>query len=75
MKQQAYKVEELHRGKWVPLISKDEKGKDIGQKTVKITEDEAAIMNIDADKQKIKYVLVEAEEEVKEVKNKSNTKK
>lgn len=74
MKQLKYKVEELHRGEWIPLISKDEKGKSIGQKHVVITEEEAEIMNIDSEKQKIRYVLEEEETEVKKVKE-SKTKK
>lgn len=54
--QHRYKVEEKHRGDWVPLEAKDAKGKKIGQKVVKITEEEAEIMNIDADKTRIRYV-------------------
>ncbi len=57
MKQLKYRVEELHRGDWQPLEAKDEKGNKLGQRTVFITEEEAATMNIDANAQRIKYVL------------------
>ena len=53
MKNLKYKVEELHRGKWIPLKNdKDE------QKTVHITERTAEIMNSDAVGCRMRYVLV-----------------
>jgi hypothetical protein len=57
MEQLKYNVEEYHRNEWIPLEGKDVNGKKTGQKVVKITEEEAEIMNIDANKQKIRYVL------------------
>lgn len=51
-----YNVEEKHRGDWKPLISTDKDGKKAGQKTVKITEETAETMNIDAEKVGIRYV-------------------
>ena len=57
MEQKKYLVEEKHRGEWKPLDAKDEKGKNLGQKSVKITDEEAEIMNIDSDKTDIRYVL------------------
>lgn len=57
MEQKKYKVEEYHRGEWIPLEGKDEKGEKTGQKIVKITEETAEIMNIDSQKTRIRYVL------------------
>lgn len=51
-----YNVEEKHRGDWQPLISTDKDGEKAGQKTVKITEETAETMNIDAEKVGIRYV-------------------
>ena len=55
--QKRYVVEEKHRGEWIPLEGKGPKGEKTGKKIVKITEEEAEIMNIDAEKNKIRYVL------------------
>lgn len=63
MEQKKYNLEEKHRGDWVPLEAKDEKGNKLGQKSVKITEEEAETMNIDSDKTNIRYVLAEEKEE------------
>lgn len=46
-----FNVEENHRGKWQPLIKENGKGK-----TVKITEEEAEIMNKQSEYHKIRYV-------------------
>ncbi len=59
MENKKYKVEEFHRGEWIALEGKDEKGKKIGQKVIKTTEYIAEVMNIDCDKTKIRYVLFE----------------
>ena len=57
MIEKKFNVEEFHRGKWTPLmIEVDEK---TVQKHVRITEDEARCMNINADNYKKRYVLVE----------------
>lgn len=50
-KEYLFNAEELHRGKWQPL--KLENGK---QKTVKITDDQAEIMNSQSKYHKIRYV-------------------
>lgn len=47
-----FKVEELHRGKWQPLMSDKDK-----QKVAKITEEEAEIMNGQSKYSNIRYVL------------------
>lgn len=51
MKEYVYNLEELHRGKWQPLVL--ENGK---QKFAKITEDEADIMNGQTVYSNIRYV-------------------
>lgn len=43
-----HEVQEFHRGKWIPLEATDKNGKEV-KKTVKITEDTAAVMNVDAE--------------------------
>lgn len=43
-----YEVQEFHRGKWIALKATDKDGKE-STKTVKITEETAAIMSIDAE--------------------------
>lgn len=73
-KEQKFNVEEFHRGKWQPLML-DVKGKET-QKFVRITEDQARAMNINADNYKQRYVLGEtkpnpiqvAKAKVKEIK-------
>lgn len=67
MKQLEYNVEELHRGEWIPLEVRDEKGKKKGQKVVKITEEEAKTMNIDSKKVGVRYVLKEDDKDEKDV--------
>ncbi len=47
-----FKVEELHRGKWQPLMSDKDK-----QKVAKITEEEAEIMNGQSKYSNMRYVL------------------
>ena len=41
-----HEVQEFHRGKWIPVLTENEDGKEV-KKTVKISEETAAIMNID----------------------------
>jgi hypothetical protein len=55
MKNLTYKVEENHRGKWIPLKAKETDK----QKIVKITERTASIMNMDSKVTKIRYVLAD----------------
>jgi hypothetical protein len=43
-----YEVQEFHRGKWMPLKFTDRSGKE-STKTVKITEEVAELMSIDAE--------------------------
>lgn len=57
LEQKAYAVEEKHRGEWIPLESKGPKGEKLGQKVVKITDEEAETMNIDSEKTRIRYVF------------------
>ena len=57
MESNRYKVEELHRGEWIPLEGKDENGKKTGQKVIKISDETAETMNIDSAKTRIRYVL------------------
>ncbi len=47
-----FKVEELHRGKWQPLMSDKDK-----QKVAKITEEEAEIMNGQSKYSNMRYIL------------------
>lgn len=51
-------MEEFHRGKWIPLRLKND-----DQKTVRITENTAEIMNMDSEATKERYVLVEGSED------------
>jgi alpha-L-fucosidase len=64
MEQKKYKVEEFHRGEWIALEGKDQKGKKTGQRIVKITEDTAEVMNMDSAKTKERYVLLEESENI-----------
>lgn len=57
LEQKEHSVFEKHRGEWIPLESKGPKGEKLGQKVVKITEEEAETMNIDSEKVGLKYVL------------------
>lgn len=50
-------MEEYHRGEWIPLQSTDEKGQKLGQKIVKISDETAETLNLDAKLTKIRYVL------------------
>ena len=54
--QLTFNVEEFHRGKWQPLMV-EKNGKDV-QKRVKISQDEADIMNNDKEAYKLRYVMV-----------------
>lgn len=63
LEQKSYAVEEKHRGEWIPLESRGPKGEKMGQKVVKITEEEAETMNIDSDKVGIRYVLKEGKKD------------
>lgn len=51
-----YFVEEFHRGEWIAVNSKDEKGNN-KPKSVWINEEVAAVMNFDKDTQGLRYVL------------------
>ena len=53
-----YKVEELHRGKWIPLLNKNDE-----QRIVRITERTAEVMNRDIKSTKERYVLVEGSDD------------
>lgn len=55
-----FNVEELHRGKWQPL--KLDNG---NQKTVKITEEQAEIMNSQSKYHSIRYVKVNEKKQTK----------
>lgn len=44
MKNRLYRVEEFHRGKWIPILLKNDE-----PKTVRITEQTAEIMNMDSE--------------------------
>jgi len=63
MEQLKFKVEEYHRGEWLPLEGKNEKGEKTGTKIVKTTQEIADVMNIDSAKTKIRYVLLEEKSE------------
>ena len=65
MKQIKFLVEELHRGKWQPLIS-EKKGKE-QQRRVFITEAEAEIMNVNDALTGIRYVKADSKAEKIEV--------
>ena len=54
MSEKTYNLEELHRGKWQPLKKSDGK-----QKFVKITDEEAEIMNSQSTYSSIRYVPLE----------------
>lgn len=47
-KSSVYEVQEFHRGKWIPVLTKDKDGKEVS-KTVRISEETAAAMNIDSE--------------------------
>ena len=67
MIEKLFKVEEFHRGKWMPLIKDDG-----GQKTVRITEKNAERMNFHSSDMKIRYILSEEGIEEKKDSNKSS---
>jgi len=54
MKNLLYKLEEYHRGKWIPLRNQNDK-----QKTVKIPAQYADTLNQDGISAKLRYVLAE----------------
>ena len=69
MEQKKYLLEDKYRNDWVPLMSTDKNGKKTAdQKYVKITEEEAEIMNIDSDKTGIRYILDESKPKKKDKK-------
>lgn len=67
MKQLKFNVEELHRGKWQPIIVNDKDGKEV-QKRVYITQEQADWNNKLSDAYKLRYVKAggKAKDEPKE---------
>lgn len=55
MKEFKYLVEELHRGKWQPLMVTGKDGKEV-QRYAKITKEQAELNNSQKDAYKLRYV-------------------
>lgn len=60
-----FKIEELHRGEWKPLMITDKNGNKV-QKTIKITEFQAERNNVYSADYKLRYILSE-DKKIKDV--------